>query len=194
VARVKLVVQEPLVDLMSDVDQLGPVLVGEEPADTEVAGVVDGRFGSERAAFFEVLLDLRGAEVDLDRGLDAAVEDLGVKPSRRPAADAAAEDDRGLVGPTERELVGDRCLEPRAPGGRPVKDAGVGDLQCRNASACPYPRRRSSTVNGEGSAPCQRSKNKRTSSADRLWQIAANCSAFSQDANPLSSARNAMPC
>jgi hypothetical protein len=77
VARVKLVVQEPLVDLMSDVDQRVPVLVGEEPADPEVAGVVDPRLGSQRAAFFEVLLDLRRAVIDLDRRLGPTVEDLG---------------------------------------------------------------------------------------------------------------------
>jgi hypothetical protein len=43
---------------MSDVDQRVPVRVGEEPSDAEVAGVVDRGLGSERAAFFEVLLDL----------------------------------------------------------------------------------------------------------------------------------------
>jgi hypothetical protein len=52
------VVQQPLVDLVADVDQLLPVGVGEEPSDPEVAGVVDRGLGSERAAFFEVLLDL----------------------------------------------------------------------------------------------------------------------------------------
>jgi hypothetical protein len=57
---------------MADVDQRVPVLVGEQPADTEVAGVVDGRLGSQSAALFEVLLDLQGAEGDLDRGLGAA--------------------------------------------------------------------------------------------------------------------------
>ena len=46
-ARVKLVVEESLVDLVADVDQLVPVLVGEESSDTEVAGVVDGRLGPQ---------------------------------------------------------------------------------------------------------------------------------------------------
>jgi hypothetical protein len=50
---------------VSDVDQRLPVGVGQEPADAEVAGVVDRALGSERAAFFEVLLDLRGAVMDL---------------------------------------------------------------------------------------------------------------------------------
>jgi hypothetical protein len=110
-------VEQSLVDVMSDVDQGVPVLVGQEPSDAEIAGVVDRRFRSQGAAFFEVLLDLRGAIVDLDRRLHAAVEDLGVEPARGLSAHAAAEDDRGLVGPSEGELVGDRCLEPGAPGG-----------------------------------------------------------------------------
>jgi hypothetical protein len=38
-ARVELVVEAPLVDVMSDVDQRVSVRVGEEPADAEVAGV-----------------------------------------------------------------------------------------------------------------------------------------------------------
>jgi hypothetical protein len=57
-ARVKLVGEQALVDLMADIDQRVPVLVGQQPADTEVAGVVDRRFGAQGAAFFEVLLDL----------------------------------------------------------------------------------------------------------------------------------------
>jgi hypothetical protein len=113
---------------MSDVDQSLPVLVAEQPSDAEVAGVVNGRLGPERAALFEVLLDLRGAEVDLDRGLHAAIEGLGVKPSRGAAVDAAAEDDGGLIGAAERELVRERLLKPRAARGRPVEHPGVGDL------------------------------------------------------------------
>jgi len=96
----------PLVDLMADADQGVPVLLGDASADPEVAGVVDGRLGPQRAAFFEVLLDLGGAVVDLDRGLGAAVKDLGVKPARGAAVDPPGEDDRGLIGATERELVG----------------------------------------------------------------------------------------
>jgi hypothetical protein len=128
-ARVKLVVEEALVDLVSDLDQLLPVGVGQHPADSEVAGVVDGRLGSERAALFEILLDLRGAVVDLDRRFDPAVEDLGVKPAGGPTGHAPAEDHGGLVRPSERELIGERLLEPRAGGGGLVEHAGVGDLK-----------------------------------------------------------------
>ena len=56
-ARVKLVVEQSLVDLVPDIDERVTVGVGEHPADGEVAGVVDGRLGPERAALFEVLLD-----------------------------------------------------------------------------------------------------------------------------------------
>ncbi len=99
---------------MADVDERVPVGLGESSADPEVAGVVDGGLGSERAAFFEVLLDLRGAVVHLDRGLDPFVEDLRVKPSGGLARDSAAEHDCHLVGAPEGELVRERkCLRRR---------------------------------------------------------------------------------
>jgi hypothetical protein len=41
-AGVELVVEQPLVDLVADVDQGVPVGGGEQAADPEVAGVVDG--------------------------------------------------------------------------------------------------------------------------------------------------------
>jgi len=84
-ARLELVVEEALVDLIADGDERAPVFLGQSSADAEVAGVVDGRLGPQGAALFEVLLDLRGAVVDLDRGLHPFVEDLGVKP---PGGDA----------------------------------------------------------------------------------------------------------
>ena len=124
----KLMVEEALVDLVADLDQRLPVGLGEAAADAEVAGVVDGRLGPQRAALFEVLLDLRGAVVHLDRRLHAVVEDLGVKPSRRLAGDAPAEHDRDLVRAPERELVGQGALKPRPAGRGAVEHAGVGDL------------------------------------------------------------------
>ena len=68
-ARLELVVEEALVDLVADRDERLPVLLGQAPADAEVAGVVDGRLGAERSALSEVLLDLRRAVVNLDRRL-----------------------------------------------------------------------------------------------------------------------------
>jgi hypothetical protein len=138
-ARLKLGVEEALVDLVADPDQRIPVLFGEHAADAEVAGVVDGRFGPQRAALFEVLLDLRGAVVDLDRGLHAAGDDLGVKPAGGAAGDAAAEHDRDLIGASECQLIGERALEPRAARGWPVEHARVGDLELPERELIPIP-------------------------------------------------------
>jgi hypothetical protein len=66
---------------MADRDQRLPVGFGEAAADAEIAGVVDGRLGSEPAPLLEVLLDPRRAVVNLDRGLGPFVENLGVKPA-----------------------------------------------------------------------------------------------------------------
>jgi hypothetical protein len=57
-ARLKLGVQEPIVDLIADLSELLPGVGGQGAVDAEVVGVVDGRLGSERPAFLEVLLDL----------------------------------------------------------------------------------------------------------------------------------------
>ena len=67
--------------------------------------------------------------MNLDRRLHPFVEDLGVKPPRRPAGDAAGEHDRDLVGASERELIRERALKPRPARGGPVKHPGVGDLK-----------------------------------------------------------------
>ena len=61
----------------------------------------------------------------LDRRLHALVEDLGVKPARRLSRDAAAEHEGDLVRATERELVGQRALKPRAARGGAVEHARV---------------------------------------------------------------------
>ena len=100
-----------------------------ETADAEVVGVVDGRLGSERAAFLEVLLDLGVLVVRLDLRLGAAMNDAGAEPSRGAGDDLAAERDLHVVGAPERELVGDHQLEPVAARGRLVEHAGVGDLE-----------------------------------------------------------------
>ena len=105
-----MVVEEALVDVVANRNQRLPVGLGEAAADAEVAGVVDGGLGPERAALFEVLLDLGGAVVHLDRRLDALVEDLGVKPAGGLARDAAAEHDSDLVRTPERVLVGQGAL------------------------------------------------------------------------------------
>jgi len=98
-------VEETVVRLEADADERLPVFLGDAPADPEVARVVDGRLGPERPALLEVLLHLRGAVVDLDRRLNAAVHDAGAEQTGGLGADAAAEDDGDVVGTAERELV-----------------------------------------------------------------------------------------
>ncbi len=122
-------IKESLVDLVADVDQRVPVLVGEEPSDTEVAGVVDGRLCPQRAALFEVLLDFDARKwiwiaASTPRLKTSAWNLPGVRRvTRRPKMTAA------LIGATEGELIGKRCFEPCASGGGPIKHPRVGDLQ-----------------------------------------------------------------
>ena len=193
-ARLKLVVEEALVDLMADLDQRLPVVLGESSADAEVAGVVDGRLGPERAALFEVLLDLRGAVVHLDRRLHAFVEDLGVKPPRRPAGDAAAEHDRDLVGAPERELVGQGALKPRPPRRGAVEHAGVGDLGLAERELVAVAARAILRGQRRGQrAPASGQRTPARRRPDRLAQISASAAGSSQAANPLSNGLNSIP-
>ena len=187
-------VEEALVDLMADLEQRLPVCLGKQASDAEVAGVVDGRLGPERAALFEVLLDLGGAVVHLDRGLDAVVEDLGVKPPGVRRVDTPAEDDRGLVGAAERELVGQRRSNQARPAAGRSKPWCRRSRAWRNESACPYPRSAVLVGQGRGQrglpAPEEQahvlSRQAVADPGERLRVIA--------EANPLSSAWKAMPC
>jgi len=64
--------------------------------------------------------------MDLNRRLGAAVDGARVEAPVRLAADAAAERDGDAVGASERELIADRLLKPRAAG-RGAVDARVSD-------------------------------------------------------------------
>jgi hypothetical protein len=114
-AGLQLRVEQALVDLVADPDERPPVVVAEQAADAEVVAVVDRRLRPERATLLPVLLDLRGAVVDVDPGLDAAVDHPGLEAAGRAAADPAAEDDRDVVGAAERQQVAERLLEPIGP-------------------------------------------------------------------------------
>jgi hypothetical protein len=126
-------VEQALVDVVPDPEQRVPVLTREETPDAEVIAVVDGRLGPERTALLEILLDLGGAVVDLDRGRDAAGDHARVEAPGRLATHAPAEHHGDVVGAPERELVTDRLLKPRAPRRRAVKHARVRELQLPKA-------------------------------------------------------------
>lgn len=55
------------------------------------------------------------------------------------AGHATAEDDRGLVGSSERELIREGLFKPGAAGARPVKGAGIGDLELSESERVPVP-------------------------------------------------------
>jgi hypothetical protein len=67
--------------------------------------------------------------VHLERGLDAAGDDLGVEAPRGAARDPAVEHDRHLVGAAEGELVAQELLEPGPAGLGAVEHPGVGELE-----------------------------------------------------------------
>ncbi len=134
-ARLELGVEQALVDVVADSDERVPVGVGQEPADAEVGGVVDGRLGAEGAALLQVLLDLRVLVVHLEADLVAAVEDARAEAAGRGGDHRAGEDDGDLVGPPERQLVADRALEPLPTRLRTVEDARVGRARADAAPA-----------------------------------------------------------
>jgi hypothetical protein len=64
----------------ADLPQRGQV--GQPLADPEVAGLIDGGFGSDRLAEFVVLLDLRVLVVDVQARGDIGGDDPGAEPAR----------------------------------------------------------------------------------------------------------------
>jgi hypothetical protein len=129
----------------------------------------------------------------VDRRLRPDVEDFGVEPAWDVALHSAPEHDRDLVRPPEREPVGERMLKTRRDPG--LSNTRVSEISSWREAGCePYRRRRSSTVNRDGSVAHLRSKNACTSTAWRLAQISASADSSSQAANPLSSALNAITC
>ena len=65
--------QDPTVGGKTDLTQ--GVQIAQPPADLEVVGVVDGRFGAKGPPFLVVLFEVRVFVIDMQRGNDALGDD-----------------------------------------------------------------------------------------------------------------------
>ena len=121
--------EEFSVDLISMVSEEGEVF--ESFATTEVDRPIDGGFGSEGSSVFEVLLDVRELEVDMDGRGDVFGDDAGpiakgrgwvsfIQLSRKQEADT--------VRATEIEMVSDDLFEEEASMKRSVENLSEADL------------------------------------------------------------------
>jgi hypothetical protein len=118
-------VEKTSVGRKADLSQLGEIM--EQPADTEVAGVVNGGLGPKGTPFLVVLLDLGMLVVNVDRWRYSLRDDPGAKAPGSAFDDSAAKDERHLVGTTEIEVVADDFLEEDPSGERAIQDLGEGE-------------------------------------------------------------------
>lgn len=123
--------QEPVVDVLPDLTQ--SVEVGQELADPEVVGVVDGGLGAEGAVALPILLN-SGAEVlDVDGGVDIGAEDAGPEGVLALVlGKALVEEQLHPLGTAEVELVADDLLEELAAMEGPVEDLGAAHLKLQD--------------------------------------------------------------
>src|SRR5215831_12429416 len=97
-------------------------------ADGEVAGVVDGGFGSKRLSLLVVLLDAGLLVVDVQRRHHAVGNDTGAELPRRAAAHLAVEHQADLAGAADIEVLADHLLEEDAPRDRLIEHLGQREL------------------------------------------------------------------
>jgi hypothetical protein len=122
--------QQASVGRKADLPQRGQV--GQPFPDPEVARVVDGGLGAQRAALLVILLDLGVLVVDVQARGHALGENAGAERagggSRSAAFQPPVEDQRDLIGAAGVEVVPDDLLEEHPPGHRPVQHLGQREL------------------------------------------------------------------
>src|SRR5215813_2528723 len=82
--------EQPSIGGKADFAQLRQIV--QLSADAEVVSVVDGRLGTQGAAFLVILLDPRMLVIDVQRRSYVQGDDPGAELARRPAGDFAIED------------------------------------------------------------------------------------------------------
>ena len=123
-------IEETSVDLEADLPQSGQVL--ESFADTEVARIVDGGFGTEGTALLATLLDARGPVVDVERRDCTFCDDAGAEPARRPAVNAPVEDQLHLAGSADVEILADDLLKEHTAGYWTIEHLSERELGLQN--------------------------------------------------------------
>src|SRR5215475_1442165 len=123
-------VEQTSVGCKADLAQLSKIL--DTAADTKVACVVDGRFGSQCLQQLVILLDTRLLVVDVQRRHDAVGDDAGTETAWCAAGDLAVEDQAHLAWPTDVQVLADHLFEKDPPGHRPIEHLGEGELRLQD--------------------------------------------------------------
>ena len=105
--------------------------------DTEVACVVDGGFGAQRASFLVVLLDARVLVVDVQRGDHAVGDHSRTKLARSATGDPAIENQLHLIGPSDIQVLANHFFEEDASADRAVQDLGQRELRLQDGELVP---------------------------------------------------------
>src|SRR6185436_2463780 len=113
-------VEETSVGLEANLPQCGQVV--QSFADLEVVSVVDGRLGSQGAAFLVVLLDPSVFIVDMQRWDDSLSDHSGLTTSRGPGEDSLVEDQLNVVRAAKVQVLADDLFKEDAAVHRLVKN------------------------------------------------------------------------
>ena len=146
VVRDGLDVEQSSVGLEADSAQRGQV--AQVLADTEIARVVDGGLGTQCPAFLVVLLDARTLVIDMQRGNYPLGDDAGAKAPRGAPVNASLEDQLGLTGAADIQVLPNHFLEERAPRHRPVQHLGERELRLQDRQIVAIARRAIGSAKG----------------------------------------------
>src|SRR5215831_3861840 len=123
-------VEQTSVGCKADLAQLSKIL--DTAADTKVACVVDGRFGSQCLQQLVILLDTRLLVVDMQRRHDAVGDDAGTETAWCAADDLAVEYQAHLAWPTDVQVLADHLFEKDPPGHRLIEHLGERELRLQD--------------------------------------------------------------
>src|SRR5262249_24588744 len=101
-------------------------------ADTKVACVVDGRFGSQCLQQLVILLDTRLLVVNMQRRHDTVGDDARTETARCAGGDLAVEDQAHLTWPTDVQILADDLFEKDPPGHRLIEHLGERELRLQD--------------------------------------------------------------
>ena len=129
----RLDLEQASVGVEADLAQRRQVM--QPPAESEVAGIVDGGFGAQRLSVLVILLDAAVLIVHMQRRRDPVGDDAGAKASGGACSHAAAKDQLHLTGAADVQILADHVFEEHTTAHRLVEHLGERELGLQDGQA-----------------------------------------------------------